>query len=238
MKHALAMTHAKRRPARNPLPAGKRSPAARRIMAACGLITAAWATPAAAHPHVWVSVKSEVIYNAEGRVSGVRHAWTFDEAYSSFAVQGLDKNNDGRLSAAELQELAQINVESLHEFDFFTFAKASGAKQDFAQPVDHALSYDKAQLTLVFTLPLKAPSNPRMFTLEIYDPTWFVSFALADGDDAVKTTGAPAGCARTVTRPRPLDATQQQRLSEDNFASLGGANLGASFINRVMVACP
>ena len=196
------------------------------------------ASPAAAHPHVWVVVKSDVIYSPDGRISAVRHAWTFDEAYSSFAVQGLDKNNDGKLSADELAELAQVNVESLHEFDFFTFAKASGAKQDFGKPVDYALDYDKAQLTLSFTLPLKAPSNRKTFSLEIYDPTWFVSFTLADGDDAVKTTGAPAGCARTITRPRPMEATQQQRLSEDFFSSLAGTNFGASFINRVLVACP
>jgi ABC-type uncharacterized transport system substrate-binding protein len=196
------------------------------------------ASPAAAHPHVWVAVKSDVVYSTDGRISAVRHAWTFDEAYSSFAVQGLDKDNDGKLSADELVELAKINVESLHEFDFFTFAKANGAKQDFGKPADYALSYDKAQLTLTFTLPLKAPSNRKTFSLEIYDPTWFVSFTFADGDDAVRTTGAPAGCARTITRPKPMETTQQQRLSEDFFTSLAGSNFGASFINRVLVACP
>jgi ABC-type uncharacterized transport system substrate-binding protein len=196
------------------------------------------AGPVAAHPHVWVVVKSEVIYNGDGRVSAVRHSWTFDEPYSAFAVQGLDKNGDGKLSADELKELAQVNVESLHEFDFFTFAKASGNKQDFNKPINYTLSYDKAQLTLNFTLPLKAPSSPRTFSLEIYDPTWFVSFSLAEGDDAVRLTSAPHGCARTINRPRPLDASVQQRLSEDNFASLGGTNLGVSFINRVLIACP
>lgn len=209
-----------------------------RILGALALGLSLVAGPALAHPHVWVVVKSQVIYNGEGRVSGVRHAWTFDEAYSAFAVQGLDKNGDGKLSAEELKELAQVNVDSLHEFDFFTFAKASGAKQDFNRPVDYALVYDKAQLTLSFTLPLKAPSSPRTFALEIYDPTWFVSFALAEGDDAIGLANAPQGCARTINRPRPLEPTVQQRLSEDNFASLGGTNLGASFINRVLVACP
>jgi ABC-type uncharacterized transport system substrate-binding protein len=207
-----------------------------RFALACALCVLA---PAAlAHPHVWVNVRSEIVYNPDGRIAAVRHAWTFDEAYSAFAVQGLDTNRDGKLSADELKELAQVNVESLHEFDFFTFAKASGAKQDFDKPIDYALNYDKAQLTLTFTLPLKAPANQRTFALEVYDPTWFVSFALADGDDAVRISGAPQGCARTITRPKPLDTTQQQRLSEDFFTSLSGASFGANFINRVLVACP
>jgi ABC-type uncharacterized transport system substrate-binding protein len=210
-----------------------------RVMTAallCGLLLAA--REASAHPHVWVTVKAEILYNSDGRIQGVRHVWTFDEAYSAFAVQGLDTNRDGKLSAEELAELAKVNVESLHEFDFFTFARASGAKQDFAQPVDYALTYDKAQLTLSFTLPLRSPARQRTFQLEVYDPTYFVAFALADGDDAVTMRGAPRGCARTLTRPRPIDPAQQARLTEDFFSSLAGANFGATLVNRVLVACP
>jgi ABC-type uncharacterized transport system substrate-binding protein len=153
-------------------------------------------------------------------------------------VQGLDKNRNGVLEPSELAELAKVNVESLHEFDFFTFAKASGTKQDFERPIDYVLTWKNAQLTLSFTLPLKPnAANQRTFTLEVYDPTWFVSFEIAAGDDAVTLANAPRGCTRTIARPRPVEMTQQ-RLTEDFFSSIAGANFGANFANRVLIACP
>jgi ABC-type uncharacterized transport system substrate-binding protein len=203
------------------------------------LVLPASTRPAAAHPHVWVTVKTELAYAGGGRLASVRHQWTFDEAYSAFAVQGLDKNGDGALSQAELSELAKVNVESLHEFDFFTFAKAGGTRQDFGRPTDYKLTYDKARLTLHFTLPMRQPATTRpAFTVEIYDPTWFVSFEFVPGDDAVTLADAPAGCARTVTRPKPVEAVASERLSESFFESLAGSGFGANFANRVLVACP
>jgi uncharacterized protein DUF1007 len=43
---------------------------------------------ALAHPHVWVTVKSQIEFTG-GKVSAVVHDWVFDEMYSSFAIQGL-----------------------------------------------------------------------------------------------------------------------------------------------------
>ena len=43
---------------------------------------------ASAHPHVWVTVKSELVYAPDGSVTGVRHAWTFDDMFSVFATAG------------------------------------------------------------------------------------------------------------------------------------------------------
>ena len=78
---------------------------------------------AAAHPHVFVTSKSEIVYAKPGRSLGIRQIWTFDDMFSSFATQGLDTDKDGKLSREELAPLAQTNVESLKEFDYFTFAK-------------------------------------------------------------------------------------------------------------------
>ncbi len=205
------------------------------IAAAIGL-----AAPAVAHPHVFVTAKAEIAYASDGKVSGVRHAWTFDPAYSAYVTQGLDKNNDGTLTPDELEELAKVNTESLGDFDYFTVFKADGAKQAFDAPRTPGMAFEKGQATLTFELPLKAPAAAKTaVSLEIYDPTYFVAFSMAEGEDAVRLAGAPKGCALTVSRPKTVDAQQQQKLSESFFEALTAAsNFGASFSNRAIVACP
>ena len=198
------------------------------------------AAPAAAHPHVWVTARSEVLYDGNGEMTGVRHVWTFDEAYSAFAVQGLDKDGDGKFSPEELRELAEVNVDSLNEYDYFTVAKANGVKVTFARPTDYGLTYDNGALTLTFTLPAARPARAdKLLSLEVYDPTYFVSFAMAEGEDAVRLTDSPSGCKTSITRPKTPDPAKMQDLSESFFENLSAnSTFGADFANRVLVACP
>src|SRR5215216_7542912 len=102
-------------------------------LAACaGLVMATAA--AHAHPHVWVTVKSELVYAPDGTVTGVRHAWTFDDMFSTFATQGIESKTKGEFTRDELKPLAEVNVTSLKEFGFFTFMKAAGKKMPLVDP--------------------------------------------------------------------------------------------------------
>jgi len=56
------------------------------------------AATAEAHPHVWITAKSELIYAADGNVTGVRHAWTFDDMFSTYALQGIEAKVKGAYS--------------------------------------------------------------------------------------------------------------------------------------------
>jgi len=53
---------------------------------------------------------------------------TFDDMFSTFATQGLESKVKGKFTREELAPLAQVNVESLKDFDYFTVARANGKK--------------------------------------------------------------------------------------------------------------
>src|SRR5436853_396543 len=116
---------------------------------------------AQAHPHVWVTMKSELVYAADGAVTGVRHAWAFDEMFSTFATQGLETKQKGAFTREDLAPLAQVNIDSLKDFDYFTIAKANGKKALFDGPANYWLDFTDSVLTLHSTLPFKTPARSR-----------------------------------------------------------------------------
>lgn len=169
---------------------------------------------AGAHPHVLVDAASEIVFDETGRIAAVRHHWRFDEAFSAFAVQGLDTDGDGAYTREELAPLAQINVESLSEFDFFTFLWAGDYEAGFSEPRDYWLETDNEYLTLHFTLPVRgALASTGPVTLEVYDPEYFVAFSLPS-EEAVRLTNAPQGCSLQVNLAKELDAESQAALAE------------------------
>jgi len=199
------------------------------------------AAAASAHPHVWVTIKSELVFAPDGSVTGVRHAWTFDDMFSVFATQGLEAKTKGEFTREELAPLAEVNVTSLKEYDFFTQATANGKKIEFNEPsAGYYLEYEPKDtvLTLHFTLPLKAPVKAKDLTLEVYDREFFVDFAFADKNPA-KLVGAPAQCKLSVQNPQQMDAAMSQQLSQLGPDQKNtGLTIGSEFANKIVVKCP
>jgi len=194
---------------------------------------------AQAHPHVWVAVRSEIVFGDDGQILGLRHAWEFDEMYSAFAIQGLGKN--GKLpTQTELEPLAKTNIQSLSEFEYFTFAKQNNEKKTFSSPQNVTLDVnEKKILTMRFFLPLAAPlSAKKPFSFQVYDPTYFVSFGL-EKQKPVTLSKAPDGCSLSLLDPTPLVAADNQKLSEAFFQNMSpGADFGVKLATRAIVACP
>jgi ABC-type uncharacterized transport system substrate-binding protein len=195
---------------------------------------------AGAHPHVWTTIQTEILYAPDGSIKGVRHAWSFDDMFSAFATQGLDTKKKGEFTRAELKPLAKINVESLKEFGYFTFAKADGKKLEFSPPLsDYYAEYKDSVLTLHLTLPFKKPVKAKELAIEVYDESFFVDFSFADEKPA-QLVGAPAGCKVSVQVPEAMDFDTSVRLSQIPADSKVDPSmlLGDQFANRITVKCP
>ena len=174
-----------------------------RVLCLAAMVGLIGAVPQArAHPHVWVTVETEIMHDAQDNITGFRHKWTFDEFYTSFAIQGMDKNNDGIYDREELKELADINISSLKEFGFFTFPKLAGHDVEELPPQDYWLEHKDGLLTLYFTLPLKKPvakAKLKDFQFAVYDPTFYVAFAFAEGESVRLAAGT--GCKPEISKP-------------------------------------
>jgi ABC-type uncharacterized transport system substrate-binding protein len=195
---------------------------------------------AEAHPHVWVTMTTELLYAADGSMTGVRHKWTFDDMYSAFATTGIPAKTPGQFTREELQPLAEVNATSLKDFSYFTYASFNGKRirDAFADPTDYWLSYDpeKTQLTLHFTLPLKRPVKAKVVKIEIYDPEFFVDFEFAEKDSA-KLVGAPAQCAIWTDKPSDPNFVSSRSLNKAFIPSEAFIGMGMDFVNKILVQC-
>ena len=207
------------------------------LLALATLLCSAMA--AKAHPHVWVVVKSQIIFDGAGKVAAIRHEWTFDDMYSAFVTAGLGK--DGQDPTPEdLAPIAQTNVESLKEFGYFTVSRIGGKPAVWGEPKDYSLRYNPLDqsVTLIFTLPFQTPVPSRTFVFQIYDPSYFVAFAFDKGT-SVELSGAPPGCSLSVIKPRALDADETKALDESFFSGLSpGSDFGIKLADKAIVACP
>jgi len=197
------------------------------------------AAPARAHPHIWVTMHSELVYAPDGSVTGIRQHWAFDDMFSAFATQGLEAKDKGVFSRAELAPLAKTNVESLKEYDYFTFATADGNKAPLGDPLpDYFADYKDSVVTLHFTLPFKTPVKAKLLKIDIYDATIFVDFSFAK-DKPVSLVGAPGACKLDVVPPREMTWAEGKALSDipaDQPNTLMA--WGAQFANKILVNCP
>lgn len=106
----------------------------------------------AAHPHVFVEARTKLVFDENGQAVAVNHIFRFDDAFSAFAIQGFDTNGDGVYSREELAELAQVNVESMADFGYFTFGDNTRVELDFNTPTDYWLEVTTVPLSDYWTM--------------------------------------------------------------------------------------
>jgi ABC-type uncharacterized transport system substrate-binding protein len=209
------------------------------VLAGLGL-----ASPAQAHPHVWVLMQADIVFNDNGLVEGVNVEWSFDDAYAKLALEGLDTNGDGVYSQDELAPLTKDNLDALKDYDYFTVLRFNGAKQPVAEATDYGQLWSGGKLEMHFHVPLKTPVDARRGAVElkVYDPDFFVDIEYAKEEPVSVVGPMPAGCK---VRLKPVPTTAELDQTRAMLATKGrewkpenNEDFGAMFAQAVMVECP
>jgi len=169
------------------------------------------AVPAQAHPHIFIDAEATLEFDASGALSAIRHAWTFDEAFSAYYTQGLDTDGNGITTSEEMQELADENMSGLSEYGFYSFVGRGGTRVPMTGR-DARLDLVDNRARLTFTTQLNehlAPTGD--IEIAIADPEYYVSIAFADAGE-ITLSNPPDGCAARLEPPRELPEALADQL--------------------------
>ncbi len=189
---------------------------------------------AAAHPHVWVEMRSDLVFNEDGQVTAMNLMWTFDDGYAQVALEGLDANGDGVFSQSELEPLTKENMSSLKDYDYFTVIRFNGEKQAFGEVTEFGQIYSNDKLSLHFRVPLATPLDPRSGEImaKVYDPDFFIAFDYAK-DEPVTVIGAiPENCAMAL---KPVPTNEEVEATRAMLSTKGPS--GSPRTTRISEPC-
>ena len=195
-----------------------------------------------AHPHVWVTMKSELVYAPTASVTGVRHAWTFDDMFSTFATQGIDSQEEGRVhprgARAARQDQRHV-AQGLRLLHHRHGERQEGRLRSIRRPT--TISSTRTQmLTLHFTLPFKTPvqgartSRSRSTIRPISSTSRFAEKDIRSRWSARRPAASWSWRGRRRWTPRWQRSCSQmspdQKLDPSEL-------LGAQFANTISVKC-
>lgn len=210
------------------------------VMTATALSLAAQAD---AHPHVWIAMRSDVVLNDKGEVSGIAVEWTFDDGYAQVALDGLDTNGDGVYSQSELEPLTLENLKSLKDYNYFVVPRVDGKVVAIADPIEPGQIYSNGKLELHFTVPLSLPVDPHKvaFQYKVYDPEFFIAMDYVEQDPVGIQGTMPQGCRLVV---EPVVSDQQLDQTRSMLSTKGtdwkppeDEDFGGMFAQPALIIC-
>jgi len=184
------------------------------------------------HPHAWIDMETTVLFSETGAIEGVRVGWLFDDFYSAFSLDGLEGTQQ------QLNELADINIKNLSEFDYFTRIRLNGEDQTFLPVTRYETALSGNRLWLEFDVMLASPIVPSAGQVQysVFDPTYYVQILHAEQGDPIRLTGNAGDCGYQLQGPQPPDDIALLAQAMDQTETMG-PTIGHYFAETVDLSC-
>ena len=210
------------------------------LCALLGIVLAALPMRSAnAHPHAWIDITVQVLFDGTSQATGLRERWVFDEYYTAYALGGLGKDADATAVQAKIDAILQDNMKGLEAYAYFTTVEQEGRAVEFAPVTEMSSTQLDGRLEMTFVVRFRAALDiaGSPLTYSIFDPTYYIEMLHAESDGAVRLEAAPAGCSHRLIKPTPTFEAVSLAAALDRTQTAADG-LGAVFAERVEVQCP
>lgn len=194
---------------------------------------------AQAHPHNWVDVTTRLHFDSNGRVIGIKQRWLFDDYYSVYITEDVEKSGDGTPTRQGLEKLRDSILGNLRKYRYFTLVEHGKRKVECQSISEPTVGMQKHRLQISFYLPFTQPIDPKETPLvyRVYDPTYYVEMVHAESDDAITFNNPPRSCRHRLEKPKP-DPKMVAYAASLGIDENGDDNLGYLFAEKVTIQCP
>lgn len=160
-----------------------------------------------AHPHVWIDADVALRFK-DKRIEALEITWLFDEFFSQTAIEDFGKRHRGKLDETELKGLVAQSSESLKHYSYFTYLQVGDARRRVGAVDDFTAEMKGKRLAYHFVVPVTPAIDPKQqsFGFLLYDETYYVYVAIAEGHKVTYTGDVPEACteSRKVDKTTPL----------------------------------
>jgi ABC-type uncharacterized transport system substrate-binding protein len=193
--------------------------ALKRLLLALALLAPAAA--AEAHPHIWIRASATMQFE-DGKITGIRHEWIFDDFFSNALISDFDKNKNKQFDPDEVKELEKNAFVALKEFGYFTHVKVGGKAVTIETTRDFTPTIKDGKVIYTFVAVLPQPVDPRaaQFAAGVYDHSYYVDVEVNPQLGVKLAGGGSEACKFAIV--------------EDKDAPL---YFGATFARRIEILC-
>lgn len=206
-------------------------------------------SPASAHPHAWIDLRSDVVFDDDGRIAALRMAWIFDDMLSAYSVAGLEKAA-GKPTGEALHSLARRNLDNLREHGFFIDIRLDGKRLAIDSVTDVTAAFADGRYQMGFTVPMASPIDPRkhQMSYSVYDPSFYIEIAHLPDEPVGLINSSASTCGAWIHQPAPNAELRSlaeafgkdESIDEQLVRAMSGESevpIGRLFAEKVTVQC-
>lgn len=194
-----------------------------------------------AHPHNWISVKSEFYIDENGQLSALREYWEFDIYFSMMTI--ADVMHESTVQPDSLQKLATDMVNNMESYKYFSSLKVNNQSITLGKPHQYALSIvtneqDQRQLVLSMDFQFSKPLTitNQAITWQVFDPSYYIDMRHHDNSRVIIVNKFDTQCTTHIDLPAPSSEMAEYAMSLGKMET-GTPYLGRNFAEKISIKC-